>query len=279
MEPAGASPAATANRRRNAARAGRHRRWRPAREALWALLDAHVPAGAHVAVVGAGNGDDIPLGALARRARRVDLVDLDPAAAARARRRPVTRRRRVRVVAEDVTLGAADALVARAIGGGGAAALPGPEALAGAPYDVVVADAVLTQLLYPALLDAGLPGGEIDRVLLADGQALTDAVVGRLLASAPGGLLIVVHDALGWWDGHPQPFTLDAVLARAAADGPEAAGRLVRRGSPPYGCDVERALARAHAVVVETRFWRWPFAPGVDYLACGRVARAGRTGR
>ena len=34
-----------------------------ARDAAWALLDAVVGGGARVAVVGAGNGDDLPLGA------------------------------------------------------------------------------------------------------------------------------------------------------------------------------------------------------------------------
>jgi SAM-dependent methyltransferase len=278
--PAGASPAATANRRRNAARAGRRRRWRPARAALWRLLDAHVPAGARVAVLGAGNGDDLPLHALARRAAAVDLVDLDPAAAARARRRLPTGRRRVRVVAEDVTRGAADALVARATGAQAVpAALAATPPLPGAPYDVVIADAVLSQLAYPALRDAGLDGAAIDRALLGGGQALTDAVVARLLASAPGGVLVIVDDVLGWWAGHPQPFALDAVLACAAREGPDAARALVRRGSPAYGCDAEAALRRAGAEVLDTAFWRWPFAPGAEYLVCGRVARGRRTDR
>jgi SAM-dependent methyltransferase len=278
--PAGASPAATANRRRNAARAGRRRRWRPARAALWRLLDAHVPAGARVAVLGAGNGDDLPLHALARRAAAVELVDLDPAAAARARRRLPSGRRRVRVVAEDVTLGAADALVARATG---APAAPAPPAarppLPGAPYDVVIADAVLSQLAYPALRDAGLDGAAIDRALLGGGQALTDAVVARLLASAPGGVLVIVDDVLGWWAGHPQPFALDAVLACAAREGPGAARALVRRGSPAYGCDAEAALRRAGGELLDIAFWRWPFAPGAEYLVCGRVARSRRGDR
>ncbi|MEA2304709.1 MAG: hypothetical protein QOH43_1989 [Solirubrobacteraceae bacterium] len=232
--------------------------------------------GARVAVVGAGNGDDLPLGALARRAARVDLVDLDAAAARRARRRLVAGRRRVRVLGEDVTLGAADAVVARALGAAAPPRLPAPVPVGDGPYDVVVADAVLTQLLYPALLDTGLPGAAIDDVLLRDGQALTDAVVARLLAStAPGGVVVLVHDALGWWEGHPQPFALGDVLA-AAGHGPDAALALVRRGRPPYGCDPHAALRRAGAELLATELWRWPFAAGVDYLVCGLVARGRR---
>jgi len=48
---------------RNAAGAGRRRRqrWGPARDALWELLAQHVKDDARVAIVGAGNGDDLAL--------------------------------------------------------------------------------------------------------------------------------------------------------------------------------------------------------------------------
>src|SRR4051812_391441 len=81
-------PASRANARRNArATTARVERWRPARDALWALLDAYVDDGARVAIVGAGNGHDVPLARLAGRASCVNLVDLDGGAARGARAR------------------------------------------------------------------------------------------------------------------------------------------------------------------------------------------------
>jgi hypothetical protein len=253
--------------------AARRRRWRPARAAAWALLEGLVERGARVAVIGAGNGDDLPLGRLARRAGRVDLVDLDAAAARRAARRAVAPPGRVRVLGQDVTGGAADAVVAAAPGPPARDAVAVPAGPVGdGPYDVVVCDLVLTQLLYPALRARGLAGGPIDGVLLRDGQRLTDGVVARMHAAAPGGTVVILHDLLGWWDGHPQPFALADVLARD----PPAALRLARTGTLPYGCDPWRAITRAGARVLDTRLWRWPFAPGADYLVCGLVTRATR---
>jgi hypothetical protein len=252
---------------------GRHRRWAPAREAAWALLDGVVAEGARVAIVGAGNGDTVPLDRLARRAARIDLIDLDGTATSGARA-GVDRadRERVRIVEEDVTGGAADAIVSAALRH---APPPDPppavprEPAGDGPYDVVVCDLVLTQLLYPALRGGDLTGEEIDAVLLRDGQPLTDAVVARLHAAAPGGTVVILHDLLGWWKGHQQPFTLDELL-RAT---PAAGLALARRGSLPYGCDPWLATRRAGAQVVATHRWRWPFAPGADYAVFGLVTR------
>jgi hypothetical protein len=245
----------------------RRRRWRPARDAAWALLEDVVPAGGRVAVVGAGNGDDVPLGRLSSRARTLELVDLDADALARAADGGGAGGA-VAARVEDVTGGAADAVIAAALARRPLDATPPVPAtpLGGAPYDVVVADLVLTQLLYPALKHAGtLNGREIDDVLLAHGQALTDGVVARLHASAP--TVVILHDLLGWWKGHQQPFALDALL-RARAD---EALRMARRGSLPYGCDPWAATRAAGARVTATRHWRWPFAPGADYLVFGLV--------
>jgi hypothetical protein len=129
----------------------------------------------------------------------------------------------------------------------------------------VVADLVLTQLLYPALKQAGtLSGREIDDVLLRDGQALTDAVVARLHASAP--VVVILHDLLGWWKGHQQPVSL-ASLLRTPVD--QARKLAKATGSAPYGCDPWVATRNAGARVDAERHWRWPFAPGADYLVFG----------
>jgi SAM-dependent methyltransferase len=243
----------------------RRRRWKPARAAAWALLDGEVACGARVAVAGAGNGDDLPLLRLARRAGRLDLIDLDARALAGARRRAI----RARALEQDLTGGAADAVLA---GVAPPVAVPATP-IGDGPYDVVVCDLVLTQLLYPALKAAGrMTGAQIDAVLLRDGQRITDGVVARLHAAAPGGTVVVLHDLLGWWDGHRQPFTLDELLA----GDPAAALTLARRGSLPYGCDPWLATERAGAHVTRTALWRWPFAPGADYAVFGLVTRRRR---
>jgi hypothetical protein len=267
-------PALAANVSNNAkGDRARHRRWAPARAAAWALLDGVVAEGARVAVVGAGNGDDVPLDALARRAARLDLIDLD-GDALRTARGHVGRahRSRVHTIEDDVTGGAADALVVAALTRADPPVAPPPvptDPVGGGPYDVVVGDLVLTQLLYPALRGGDLRGDEIDAVLLRDGQRLTDGAVARLHAAAPGGTVAILHDALGWWKGHQQPFTLAELLARD----PARALALARCGSLPYGCDPWIATRRAGARVVDTRLWRWPFAPGADYAVFGLITR------
>src|SRR5262249_23790825 len=108
----GVQSALAANARRNAAGgAGRFWRWRGTRAAAWALRGRHVERGATTAGTGAGTGHTLPLGRRARRAGRLDLIDLD----ARALRRSRVRAGRI---AQDVTHGAADAVIANAVAGG-----------------------------------------------------------------------------------------------------------------------------------------------------------------
>ncbi len=271
---AGASIAVTANVARNAAGGGlaRRRRWRPAREALWAVFDRYVPAGATVGVLGAGNGDDLPLRRMARRAGRVDLIDLDPVALRGARRAALWRASHVHSLVEDVTGGAADSIIRRALGEHVRVQLPAPTPIGSGFYDVLVTDLMLTQMLYPALVDSGLGQTTIKEALFRDGQPLTDAVVARLHASTPTGLVVHVHDVLGWWEGHPQPFTIKETLA--VAPDPPSAAALLRQGHQPSGCDPRQASQRCGAQVIDTAYWRWPFATGTDYLVCATVARS-----
>lgn len=170
------SPARAANTARNAQaswlRAGR---WRFARAALWQLLDRHVQSGNRVvqsgnrvAVVGAGNGDTVPLRQLAQRA---GLIDLDEAALTRARRRLTTRSNLLNMIVSDVTFGRADAIAHATIHH----ATPPPDWPRPDPtgaYDVVIADLLFTQLFYPALSDAHLPTRGIDQTLQTHGQPL-----------------------------------------------------------------------------------------------------------
>jgi hypothetical protein len=271
-----------ANARRNtAAGIGRMWRWRHARDAAWALLDRHIAPDATVAVVGAGNGHDLPLVRLGRRAGRLDLVDVDTAALRRAWRRLRLAGAPAEILTADVTAGRADAIIAEALADRTRPGSLAPRAgshlmpLVRGRYDVIVADLVLSQLLYPALCDAGLPACLIDRTLRDHGQALTDRVIADLVTAAvPGGVLICIEDVLGWWVGHEQPFALDELLDDAALH-PDNALRRGQQGRLAYGCDGRVALAAAGARTVDRACWRWPFAPGTDYLVCATVARVG----
>jgi hypothetical protein len=280
------APARVANASRNAgAELGRRRRWVSARDALWDFLAPHLVGGARVAIVGAGNGDDLPLRRIARRAGSVLLIDIDPGAARGARRRlGRSARRKVNVVRHDVTGGAADAIALAATAAAEApssaphgepllalagAASPPDDPLPGAPYDLVVGDLFYSQLLYPALLDLRVEAGRRDAAIARHGPSLTRAAVARLHTSAP--LVAHVHDPLGWWDGREQPVALGEVLACAASDGPDAALALVARGDGPIESDPRAALVDLGLHPTATALWRWPFAPGVDYLACATL--------
>jgi hypothetical protein len=267
-------PALAANARRNAAGGlGRAWRWRGTRDSAWTLLERHVPAGAAVAVVGAGNGHDLPLRRLGRRAGRLDLIDVDSRALARTRRRLRLSGVRAGAITQDVTHGAAD-LVLRSALAGHSAGHPFVRAapIGRPPYDVVIADMFLSQLLYPALSDAGVTSRAVTATLRAHGQTLTNTTVAGLAAAAPGGVLIVIEDLLGWWAGHDQPFALADVLALD----PEAALAKASQGRLARGCDGRRALEAAGAKTLERAFWHWPFSFGTDYLVCATVSRTPR---
>lgn len=270
------SPAVVASSARNArAELDRHARWRPAREALWQLIDPYLEGGARVAVVGAGNGDDLPLERIATRAGEAVLIDLDPHAARRARRRlPRGLRSRIEIAEHDVTSGAADAIALAAAEG----RVPDPPLVAegplpGSPYDLVIGDLLYTQLLYPALLDLGVPDRRRQAFLEHYGPTLTRSVVARLHVSAPYRQVVHIHDPLAWWPGHDQPVALAEILA-AAEDDPTAALALAARGAGPRESDPRAALRAFDIPIQATALWRWPFSPGVDYLACATLAGA-----
>jgi hypothetical protein len=235
-----------------------------------------------VAIVGAGNGDDLPLRRIARCAGSVTLIDLDPLAARGARRRlGRAERGKIHVIGHDVTKGVADAIVLAAMRGGPASAavdLPHLAAdpdgegqpLPGAPYDLIIGDLFYSQLLYPALVDLEVDPDRRAETLVHHAPPLTRAVVARLHSSAPR--VVHVHDPIAWWDGHPQSVTLDDVLAVAAAEGTEPALTLAARGVGPRESDPRDALADLGLTPAAAALWRWPFAPGVDYLAAATLA-------
>ena len=229
-----------------------------------------------VAVVGAGNGHDVPLARLADRATRVDLIDFDARAARAARGRVHgDLRDRVAVVRQDVTDGIADRLVRSAVSGDLPAPLEAPpEPVGSGGYDVVIGDLLYSQLLYPALHDSALQPERVGVVLARVDRPLVASVVRRLHASAPGGTVVHVHDPLGWWAGHPQRVTLEEIL-EAAANDTDAALALVARGHGPSACDPRTIALELGCDPIETALWRWPFQEDVDYLACATVIRPG----
>ena len=110
-----------------------------------------------VAVVGAGNGHDLPLRRLGRRAGRLDLIDLDPIALRGTRRRLRLTGVRAGTITQDVTGGVAERIIRDAVAQRPVRALPAPQTIGAPPYDVVIADQFVSQLLYPALSDSRLP--------------------------------------------------------------------------------------------------------------------------
>ena len=259
------SRVASASRNAHSGRA-RHRRWEPARDALWDFVAPVLDEGARVTIVGAGNCDTVPLRRIARRAGEVVLIDIDPRAARGARRRLRRgRRRKVEVIGHDITEGAADAIAL------GTTAAPAPHTpLPGAPYDLVIGDLFYSQLLYPALLDLDVEAERCAATIADHGPSLTQAAVARLHASAP--LVVHVHDPLAWWDGHEQPVSIAEILDLAESDGAEAALALAARGSGPRESDPRAALTDLGLTPIATALWHWPFTEGVDYLACATSA-------
>jgi hypothetical protein len=266
-------PSRVANSARNAgAEVDRHRRWAPARDALWGFVEPRLEDGARVAVLGAGNADDLPLRRIAARAGAVTLIDLDAKAARSARRRlPWRLRRRTEVVEHDVTDGAADRIVVAAVRGEEPEVVTAPESpLPGAPYDLAIGDLLYSQLLYPALVDLAVEEGRRAAVLRRHAPSLTRATVARLDASAP--TVVHVHDPLAWWEGHEQPADLDEILRLAEGGDLEAALAAVAGGIGPIESDPRAALRSLGIAPEATALWRWPFSEGVDYLACATVA-------
>ncbi|HET9104151.1 MAG TPA: hypothetical protein VFN55_12435 [Solirubrobacteraceae bacterium] len=239
------------------------------------MLERHVGSGARVAVIGAGHGNDLPLDRLAARAGTVDLLDLDRRALRRARSSCRAELRcRVRIVACDVTAGAADRIT-RAVCLGrpprSSGRAPGP--LAGGGYDVVIGDLLYSQLLYPALLDAGVGAARTRQALARLGPGLTDAVVSRMHASArPGGRVVHLHDAVGWWAGHEQPVGVGVILAQERLDDALA---LISTCRQPVGADPRESARRLGAKPIETALWEWPFAADARYLVCATVTEPG----
>lgn len=269
------APSLSANASRNArAERSRHRRWQVARDALWSLLAPRLHPGMRVAVLGAGNADDLPLRRIVERGCEVALIDLDPASSLRARRRlRRSHRSQVEVIEHDVTEGAADLIVLAAVKGVRPRVSRASESpLPGGPFELVIGDLFYSQLLYPALLDLEVDEERREAYISHYAPDLVGSVVARLHASSPGGHALHIHDPLGWWEGHSQPISLEEVLRLASVDA-EAATALASLGEGPSESDPLVALAGMGIEPLKTALWHWPFAASVDYLACATLVR------
>jgi hypothetical protein len=169
------------------------------RERLHQLLAAHV--GRRLAILGAGNGNDLDLEALTQKFREVHLGDLDGAALDRsARRLTAAARKRVRLhrgrdlsgllpvlpvwrerAPTSVELAGAVPFAAALV----ASRLPGP-------FDVVVSDCVLSQISWTCF--QALSGGPLLTSVLY--VALASHLHALLSLTKPGGRCLLVTDAV-----------------------------------------------------------------------------------
>jgi hypothetical protein len=250
-------------------------RFAPHRERVTALALAGDPAGGSLAVLGAGNANDLDLEALAARFDEIHLVDLDAEALERARRRqaPGVAARLVLHAGVDLS-GAFDRLSAFG-------ATPAtPAELAGLPgrsvervraalprtFDRVVSTCFLSQLLQSAFVALGPRHPQLQIIACALAVAHVRSVVGLL---APGGVGCLVTDAVSTetypidelWESQP-PFVLLESLEKAgnvfSGTGPAFLRRILATDK-----DVAPTL-RGPARVVEP--WRWAFTDERTYL-------------
>lgn len=140
-------------------------------------------------------------------------------------------------------------------------------------YDVVIGDLLYSQLLYPALLDAGVSAARTRHAIDNHAQDLTDAVVSRMHAStANGGRVVHLHDVVGWWDGQRQPASLGEILAQERL---EDALTLISSCRQPVGADPTLSAKQRGTRTIDTAIWEWPFAPDARYLVRATVTDCG----
>lgn len=244
-------------------------RWSSVRDAAWELIEPLLDEHSHVALVGGGSCDDLPLGRLASRVQHVDLIDFDTSSTDRAvSRLPEPLRARVTVIEHDVTGGSAD-LVLRAL----QQDAPLPESLplpygplGSGEYDLVVGDMLYTQLLHAGLIALGIEGTRQLELMRRYDPPLVRALVQRIEASVrSGGHAVHIHDLACWASNHAQPRTLDEVF-----EDPDHRWRELRRHD---NCDPHLMLHKLGASIVQHAWWRWPFEPNKQFLVRATVSR------
>jgi hypothetical protein len=82
-----------------------------------------------------------------------------------------------------------------------------------------------------------------------------------------------LHDVVGWWDGHPQPASVEEILAQARL---EDAFTLISLCRQSVGTDPRASALRLGARVIDTALWEWRFASDARYLVCATVTERGK---
>jgi hypothetical protein len=239
------------------------------RERLHQLLDAH--AGRRLAILGAGNGNDLDVEALTQKFREVHLGDLDGAALDRsARRLTAAARKRVRLHRGRDLSGLLSVLPAWREHAPTAVELAGAVPFAAAlvasrlpgPFDVVVSDCLLSQISWTCF--QALSGGELLTSVLC--VALATHLRALVSLTKPGGRCLLVTDAVSSdtepLDDLEGPHAADergALLRRLDAE-----GRLFSGTSPSLALslltnDPELSRDVVDPFVVEP--WVWRLAP------------------
>jgi len=258
----------------NALSAGHWDLYADHRRHLSALVAAHGPR-PRLAVMGAGNANDLDLGLLATSFDEIHLCDLDAAALARAARRqpPATRRRLALHPQRDLS-GLLDRLP------GWRASAPDAEALARAapaaaarvvavlpgPFDVVVSDCMLSQIAWTCFCAFG------DTPLLMGIVAVAMAAHLRALVALtrPGGRCLLVTDVISS-DTLPLERMFPHLDGGALLRRLDQQDRLFSGTSPALAramLEDDPDLAREVEDVSVVAPWLWRVAPRRTLLVC-----------
>jgi hypothetical protein len=231
-------------------------------------------AGGTLAVLGAGNCNDLDLVALAARFREIHLIDLDEEAvrAAQARQPPEVARKLVLHAPVDLS-GAFDRLAAfkaRPATLAEQAHLPAASvakilAAVPGPFDVVLSACMLSQLMHSCYVALGLKHPQLHLMAAALGLAHVRALVAL---TAPGGTGLLVTDTISsetyaleelWGDRPPLALLEEIDRANRTLTGtaPSYLRRLLRD-------DADIAARIRPASLVEP--WLWRFTEEMTFL-------------
>jgi hypothetical protein len=281
-------------RRSNRASAGAWERFGGHRTRVTELLAGAAPAGGGgtLALLGAGNANDVDLEALAERYARVSLVDVDPDAVARAiGRQPAPVRERLAAVAPVDLSGALETLASWK---GGGPRLPDLAALPdrahrevmralGGGFDVAASTGLLSQLLWTCERVLGEEHHMLQPVTLA----LAVAHLRSLVALArPGGRAVLVTDTASS-ETYPVEDLFASMGGGPLLDEITRTGVGFRCTNLAFVRQVLREDVTAAPWIADTTLadpWLWTLVPGQTLLVYGMTiaklahARAGSDG-
>jgi hypothetical protein len=265
-----------------------HRKNNQATQARWDSFSEHrvrvtalalEPPGQTLAVLGAGNCNDLELAALAARFREIHLVDLDEEAVHRARdRQPEQVRARLVIHAPVDLSGAFERLAAfrsKPATLAEQASLPGAavqrilQAVLG-PFDVVLSACMLSQLMHSCYIALGLRHPQLHRMA----TSLAVAHLRSLAAmTAPGGTALLVTDTISsetyaleeLWGDRPPLQLLEEI---------DRADRVLTGTGPSFLRKILRDDPEVGPLVTAPRLvepWLWRFTDEMTFLVYALV--------